>query len=195
MFFNEAAGSLVGRRFEETGALGPREWGEAFGPFDAAGDPIPWDQLPLTIALQHGRPMHSRMHIHSSSGDLHDIEVSALPIVGTERLPGRDRDLLARRRRGRLGGMKATVWGARGSVPAPGPETNRYGGNTSCVQVSLDDGSELVLDAGTGIRPLGLAMTGTAERIHILLTHLHMDHIQGLMFFAPLFHPETEVII
>ena len=91
--------------------------------------------------------------------------------------------------------MKATVWGARGSVPAPGPETNRYGGNTSCVHVSLDDGSELVLDAGTGIRPLGLAMTGTAERIHILLTHLHMDHIQGLMFFAPLFHPKTDVII
>jgi phosphoribosyl 1,2-cyclic phosphodiesterase len=91
--------------------------------------------------------------------------------------------------------MKATVWGARGSVPAPGPETNRYGGNTSCVQVSLEDGSELVLDAGTGIRPLGLAMTGTAERIHILLTHLHMDHIQGLMFFAPLFHPKTDVII
>jgi len=88
VFFNEAAGSLVGRRFEETGALGPREWGEAFGPFDAAGDPIPWDQLPLTIALQHGRPMLSRMHIHSSSGDLHDIEVSALPIVGTEGFRG-----------------------------------------------------------------------------------------------------------
>ena len=83
--------------------------------------------------------------------------------------------------------MKATVWGARGSVPAPGPETNRYGGNTSCVHVSLDD--------GTGIRCLGLAMKPETERIHILLTHLHMDHIQGLMFFAPLFRPETDVVI
>jgi phosphoribosyl 1,2-cyclic phosphodiesterase len=91
--------------------------------------------------------------------------------------------------------VKATVWGARGSVPAPGPETNRYGGNTSCVHVSLDDGSELVLDAGTGIRCLGLAMRPETERIHILLTHLHMDHIQGLMFFAPLFRPETDVVI
>jgi len=91
--------------------------------------------------------------------------------------------------------MKVTVWGARGSVPAPGPETNRYGGNTSCVHVRLDDGSELVLDAGTGIRSLGLAMTTSAERIHILLTHLHMDHIQGLMFFAPLFQATTDVVI
>src|SRR5919202_174243 len=78
VFFNEAAGALVGRRFEETGALGPREWGEAF----------PWDRIPLTIALQHGRPMHSRMNIHSATGEVHDIEVSALPIVGTEGFRG-----------------------------------------------------------------------------------------------------------
>ena len=64
VFFNEAAGALVGRRFEETGALEPREWGEAFGPFDAGGRRIPWDQLPLTIALRHGRPKHALMHIH-----------------------------------------------------------------------------------------------------------------------------------
>src|SRR4029434_1797115 len=79
------------------------------------------------------------------------------PRHGGERLPGGD-DLLLAAAGGRA--LKLRVWGARGSIPAPGPETTRYGGNTSCVQVSLDDGSTLVLDAGTGIRSLGLAMKG-----------------------------------
>ncbi len=91
--------------------------------------------------------------------------------------------------------MKLKVWGARGSIPAPGPETMRYGGNTSCVQVTLDDGSTIVLDAGTGIRNLGLTMQRFEGPLHILLTHLHLDHIQGLMFFAPLFRPDAEIIV
>lgn len=91
--------------------------------------------------------------------------------------------------------MKLKIWGARGSVPAPGPETMRYGGNTSCVEVTLSDGSTLILDAGTGIRNLGLALPRIERPIHILLTHLHLDHIQGLMFFAPLFRPESEITV
>ncbi len=91
--------------------------------------------------------------------------------------------------------MKIKVWGARGSIPAPGPETMRYGGNTSCVEVTLSDGSTLILDAGTGIRNLGLALPRVEQPIHILLTHLHLDHIQGLMFFAPAFRPESEITI
>jgi phosphoribosyl 1,2-cyclic phosphodiesterase len=91
--------------------------------------------------------------------------------------------------------MKVKIWGARGSVPSPGPETNRYGGNTSCVQVTLSDGTILALDAGTGIRSLGLALTQDGTRINILLTHLHLDHIQGLMFFAPAFRPTSEIVI
>ncbi len=93
--------------------------------------------------------------------------------------------------------MRVRVWGSRGSVAAPGAETMRYGGNTSCVQVTLADGSLLLLDAGTGLRELGLAL----ERgpcppvIHLLLTHLHLDHIQGLMFFAPCFCPDTRLFI
>ena len=59
--------------------------------------------------------------------------------------------------------MRIKVWGARGSVPAPGPEMNRYGGNTSCVQVTFRDGSQLILDAGTGIRTLGLELTRRAS--------------------------------
>jgi phosphoribosyl 1,2-cyclic phosphodiesterase len=91
--------------------------------------------------------------------------------------------------------MRVKIWGARGSVPSPGPETVRYGGNTSCVQVTLDDGTIVVLDAGTGIRNLGLALTGECPALHILLTHLHLDHIQGLMFFAPAFREQTEIVI
>ena len=92
--------------------------------------------------------------------------------------------------------MKVKVWGARGSVPTPGPSTNRYGGNTSCLQVTLSDGTLLVLDAGSGIRALGLRLAArAAPRIDILLTHLHLDHIQGLMFFAPLFMPDAEIVL
>jgi phosphoribosyl 1,2-cyclic phosphodiesterase len=93
--------------------------------------------------------------------------------------------------------MNVKIWGSRGSVPAPGPETARYGGNTSCVQITLDDGRVLVLDAGTGIRGLGMALVASREkvRVEILLTHLHLDHIQGLMFFAPCFSPDSEVVI
>ncbi|MGH2981926.1 MAG: MBL fold metallo-hydrolase [Solirubrobacterales bacterium] len=91
--------------------------------------------------------------------------------------------------------MHVKLWGTRGSVPSPGPETIRYGGNTSCVQITLSDGSLLALDAGTGIRSLGLALGDEPARLHILLTHLHLDHIQGLVFFAPAFKPQTEIVI
>jgi phosphoribosyl 1,2-cyclic phosphodiesterase len=91
--------------------------------------------------------------------------------------------------------VRVKVWGARGSVPTPGPSTNRYGGNTSCVEVMLSDGTLLVLDAGSGIRTLGLSLARSARRIDILLTHLHLDHIQGLMFFAPLFLPDAEIVV
>ncbi len=91
--------------------------------------------------------------------------------------------------------MKVKLWGTRGSIPTPGPETIRYGGNTSCVGVTLSDGSMLALDAGTGIRSLGLGLAAEPARLHILLTHLHLDHIQGLVFFAPAFRAQTEIVI
>jgi PAS domain-containing protein len=84
VFFNDAAATLLGRRFEETGKLTAEEWGAAFGPFDSSGTPIPFEQLPLTVALREGRPAHASHCIHSSSGDRHDIEVSALPLVSTD---------------------------------------------------------------------------------------------------------------
>jgi phosphoribosyl 1,2-cyclic phosphodiesterase len=91
--------------------------------------------------------------------------------------------------------MRVTLFGTRGSLPAPGPETARYGGNTSSVEVRGKDGTLLILDAGTGIRRLGAQLPPDLARIDILLTHLHMDHIQGLGFFGPLYHPGIEVHI
>jgi phosphoribosyl 1,2-cyclic phosphodiesterase len=91
--------------------------------------------------------------------------------------------------------MKVTLWGTRGSLATPGPETERYGGNTSCVEVRGDDGTALVLDAGTGLRRLGAVLVDSVNRVDLFLSHLHMDHIQGLGFFAPLFNPDMEVHI
>lgn len=92
--------------------------------------------------------------------------------------------------------MKARVWGCRGSLAAPGAETLRYGGNTSCVEVRLDSGEVLVLDAGTGMRPLGVSLDGEGTtEVHILLTHLHLDHLQGLGFFRPFFQPGVNIHI
>ncbi len=83
--------------------------------------------------------------------------------------------------------MKATFWGTRGSLASPGLDTVRYGGNTCCVEVRTDAGDLVVLDAGTGIRRLGQAIPDDAPRVDVLLSHLHMDHIQGLGFFDCLY--------
>ncbi len=91
--------------------------------------------------------------------------------------------------------LKVILWGTRGSLATPGHDTERYGGNTSCVEVVGENGTVLVLDAGTGMRLLGVKLASTVRRIDILLTHLHMDHIQGLGFFAPLYNPDVEVHI
>jgi phosphoribosyl 1,2-cyclic phosphodiesterase len=93
--------------------------------------------------------------------------------------------------------MQVTFYGVRGSVPAPGPNTVRYGGNTSCVEVRLSDDSVLVLDAGTGMRALGndLLKRGFNKSVHLLLSHTHWDHVLGLPFFGPLYHPDTHLYV
>lgn len=88
--------------------------------------------------------------------------------------------------------MKVTVWGCRGSLPSPGPEKNKYGGNTSCVQVEYKD-TCIVLDGGSGIQRLGATFDDKYKDIHILLTHLHIDHTMGLGFFLPLYNPNVQV--
>jgi len=91
--------------------------------------------------------------------------------------------------------MRVRFWGVRGSVPVPNRRMLRYGGNTSCVEITLEDGTEIILDAGSGIRELGVDRTTKAKTIQLLLTHLHVDHIQGLLFFTPLFDPENQVTV
>jgi len=88
--------------------------------------------------------------------------------------------------------VKVTLWGTRGSIPQAGPTTVRYGGDTASVEVRNSDGHLIILDAGSGIRAIEVDRVGTT-RIDILLTHLHMDHVQGLPFFAPLLSPDYEV--
>lgn len=91
------------------------------------------------------------------------------------------------------GGLYVRCWGTRGSIPAPGPHTVRYGGNTTCLEVS-DGTTRLIFDAGSGIRPLGVEVFERGPNtIHIFLTHFHWDHIQGFPFFSPLYDREDTI--
>jgi phosphoribosyl 1,2-cyclic phosphodiesterase len=93
---------------------------------------------------------------------------------------------------------EVTFWGTRGSIPTPGPGTARYGGNTACISVESPDGRLVILDAGSGLRPLGHELMKQRNGVlaaDILLSHTHWDHIQGLPFFKPLSSRETSVCI
>ncbi len=135
-----------------------------------------------------------RLTIRGADGVTRPIEATAFPLLAhTERAGRGDRDLLGARGGGVV---RLRVWGCRGSIATPGLETARYGGNTSCIEVRLDDGTLIVLDAGTGARGLGLALTEEPlERIDLLLTHLHVDHVEGLGAFEPIWRPETDLHI
>jgi phosphoribosyl 1,2-cyclic phosphodiesterase len=92
--------------------------------------------------------------------------------------------------------MRVRIWGTRGSYPVAGAQVLRYGGNTTCVEVRVGN-QVLVLDAGTGLRPLGRALMREPEQLreqmHMLVTHTHWDHIIGFPFFDPLHHPRTRL--
>lgn len=102
VFYNEAAGILLGRRFEEMGAVGPERWSSMFGPFDDDGEPIPYDELPLVTAVRRGQPAHASFSIRAGDGATHTIEASAFPI------------LTAHGSRGAI----AIFWPAENGVPA-----------------------------------------------------------------------------
>jgi len=96
--------------------------------------------------------------------------------------------------------VQVTFWGVRGSVPAPGPEMNRYGGNTSCVEIRTAKGELFIVDAGTGIIGLGRKLMAAefgrgAGQARIFLSHAHWDHIQGFPFFPPVFVPGNKMTV
>ncbi len=93
-------------------------------------------------------------------------------------------------------GARLAFYGVRGSVPTPGKTTARVGGNTSCVEVQTGGKARIVFDAGTGLRELGRTLIHAPEtEVHILLSHYHWDHMLGLPFFAPIFHPRSRLHI
>ncbi len=93
--------------------------------------------------------------------------------------------------------MKIKFWGTRGSIGVPGKDTTIYGGNTTCLEITSESGRKIVIDAGTGIRCLGqeLATANGSVDIHLLVTHIHWDHIQGFPFFDPVYNPSSRILI
>jgi hypothetical protein len=92
--------------------------------------------------------------------------------------------------------MKITFWGTRGSIPSPGPDTILYGGNTTCLELTTASGRTVIIDAGTGIRSLGDALSRLNSPLtaHLLMTHIHWDHVWGRLF-VPVFQPNTRIVV
>jgi phosphoribosyl 1,2-cyclic phosphodiesterase len=93
--------------------------------------------------------------------------------------------------------MKVKFWGTRGSIPVPGKDTIEYGGNTTCLEITLEGGKTVIVDAGTGIRPLGRHLSASEGDvdIHLLITHIHWDHVVGFPFFEPIYEPTSKISI
>ena len=94
------------------------------------------------------------------------------------------------------GQMYIRIWGVRGSVPVPGPETVKYGGNTACLEVYNDEGDRIILDAGTGLRAYGMSLDFSKKHnVDIFISHPHWDHINGFLFFPFIFIPDNTITI
>ncbi|MBW1681036.1 MAG: MBL fold metallo-hydrolase [Deltaproteobacteria bacterium] len=93
--------------------------------------------------------------------------------------------------------MKIKFWGTRGSIAVPGKDTTIYGGNTTCLEITLASERKVIVDAGTGIRALGDVLSSEREvvDVHLLITHIHWDHVLGFPFFAPIYNPSTRITI
>jgi len=93
--------------------------------------------------------------------------------------------------------MKIKFWGTRGSIPVPGKDTTIYGGNTTCLEITLNSGNTVIIDSGTGIRQLGdkLLQEDRISNIYLLITHIHWDHLLGFPFFNPVYNPSAKIYI
>jgi hypothetical protein len=189
IYYNEPAEALLGVRYDEAGEM----------PLDATDGDVP-GCLGGRLAASAGRVATGDSASRGQTGSqAHQIprygwsvarcRTDGLSLRGRRTPPaGRGGDLVGSARR-----VKITLCGTRGSLANAGPDTLRYGGNTACVEVRGNDGAVLILDAGTGIRSVGDRLAGNVSRVDLLLTHLHMDHIQGLGFFKPLYTPDLDV--
>lgn len=123
------------------------------------------------------------------------VERMSVPAPASDRLAAAGQPAAPR---GAARSALVRFWGVRGSIPSPGPNTVRYGGNTACVEVRAD-GEIIILDSGTGIRPLGLALAaefqGRPLQITLLITHSHWDHVQGFPFFLPAYDSNNKLRI
>jgi phosphoribosyl 1,2-cyclic phosphodiesterase/CheY-like chemotaxis protein len=157
---------------------------------------------PILIAAGNGQMAEKIAALASGADEYIDKSADAQALAELlARLSANGMDSAPRKTNGGPAGGSETClrfWGVRGSIPTPGPETVHYGGNTSCVEVRAG-GEIIILDAGTGIRKLGLALVEDFKErpIHLslLITHTHWDHIQGLPFFSPAYNPRNEVAI
>ncbi|MFH1240803.1 MAG: MBL fold metallo-hydrolase [Pseudomonadota bacterium] len=93
--------------------------------------------------------------------------------------------------------MNCRFWGTRGSIAVPGTDTTVYGGNTTCLEITLGSGRKVIVDAGTGIRALGEHLSSLSQRVdlHIIFTHIHWDHVLGFPFFRPIFEANSNIYI
>ena len=93
--------------------------------------------------------------------------------------------------------MKIKFWGTRGSIPVPGKDTTVYGGNTTCLEITLENSNTVIIDAGTGIRLLGdkLLQEKRNKNLYLFITHTHWDHLLGFPFFDPLYFSSTKIFV
>ena len=189
VFYNEPAELLLGTRFDETGPMLMDDWSSCSSPVTSRDTAWSRSGCPSYIAVEEGRRAHGRFFIGGLDGARRQLEVTAIPLLGQS-----GRRLGLPRCSGRRP-HEGHVLGHPGLDASPGAETVAYGGNTSCVRWSTKPANVVVLDAGTGIRPLGATIPEDMPRVDVLLTHLHMDHILGLGFFDRLYRPGFEVHI
>ncbi|MEM7214208.1 MAG: MBL fold metallo-hydrolase [Pseudomonadota bacterium] len=93
-----------------------------------------------------------------------------------------------------MNGIEVTFWGTRGTLPAPGPQFQAFGGNTNCIEVTCGSHT-IIIDGGTGLRPLGSSLVSkqASQKLHMLLTHAHYDHVEGIPFFAPFYEENRKL--